>query len=152
LHQRADEFRASLSSILSRKTTFISRFVETLVAEVRQVYVDLNQHIVHWLSEALSPLHHQNQYQKQLLEQHMLRLAELQGGHNSLTQQVESFQTNIYQMQAALHQLEPIYKQVLKSPLGETVEDKLSEPEQTKKNETKSKIVDLASKRSPRAG
>ena len=152
LHQRADEFRASLSSILSRKTTFISRFVETLVAEVRQVYVDLNQHIVHWLSEALSPLHHQNQYQKQLLEQHMLRLAELQGGHNSLTQQVESLQTNIYQMQAALHQLEPIYKQVLKSPLGETIEDKLSEPEQAKKIEAKSKVVDLASKRSPRAG
>lgn len=152
LHQRANEFRASLSSILSRKTTFISRFVDTLVAEVRQIYVDLNQHIVHWLSEALSPLHHQNQYQKQMLEQHMLRLAELQGGHNSLTQQLESLQTNIYQMQAALHQLEPIYKQVLKSPLGETVENKLSEPEQPKKNEAKSKVINLASKRSPRAG
>lgn len=151
LHQRADEFRASLSSFLSRKSTFISRFINSLVTEVRHVYVEINQHIVHWLGEALTPLHHQNQYQKQLLEQHMLRLAELQGGHNSLAQQVESLQTNIYQMQAALHQLEPVYKQVLKSPLGESVEDNLTDMEIKKIPEPAAKVVNLASKRSPRA-
>lgn len=129
LNHNANEFRASLANFLSRKNTFISRFINSLVNEVRQVYIDINQHIIHWLSEALAPLHHQNQYQKQLLEQHMLRLAELQGNNNSWTQQVEGLQTNIYQMQSALQQLEPLYKQVLRSPLGESVEDGREVPE-----------------------
>lgn len=128
LQSHANEFRASLANFLSRKNTFISRFISSLVSEVRQIYIDINQHIIHWLGEALTPLHHQNQYQKQMLEQHMLRLAELQGSNNSWAQQVESLQTNIYQMQSALQQLEPLYKQVLKSPLEDSLND-LSQPE-----------------------
>jgi len=150
LHSHANEFRASLANFLSRKNTFISRFISSLVNEVRQIYIDINQHIIHWLGEALTPLHHQNQYQKQLLEQHMLRLAQLQGSNNSWAQQVESLQTNIYQMQSALQQLEPLYKQVLKSPLEESVEDNLI-PSQPNKTPVKTaQVVDLSTKRSPR--
>ena len=127
LHNHANDFRASLSNLLSSKSTFISRFISSLVNEVRQVYVDINQHIVYWLREALAPLHHHNQYQKHLLEQHMLRLAQLQGTKNTLAQQVESLQTNYYQMQAALQQLEPLYHQVIKSPMQDRIEDRLVE-------------------------
>jgi hypothetical protein len=149
LHSHANEFRGSLANVLSRKNTFISRFITSLVNEVRQIYIDINQHIIYWLGEALTPLHHQNQYQKQLLEQHMLRLAQLQGSNNSWAQQVESLQTNIYQMQSALQQLEPLYKQVLKSPLEDSVEDNLI-PNQPKAPVKTAQVVDLSTKRSPR--
>lgn len=152
LHQKANEFRASLANIFLRhKNTFITRFINSLVNEVRQVYIELNQHIVHWLSEALAPLHHQNQYQKQLLEQHMLRLAELQGSNNSWTQQVESLQTNIYQMQSALQDLEPLYRQVLKSPLEESIENNLIANKTGEAPVKTAQVVDLSTKRSPRS-
>lgn len=149
LHTHANDFRGSLSNFLSSKSTFISRFISSLVNEVRQVYVDINQHIVYWLREALAPLHHHNQYQKNLLEQHMLRLAQLQGNKNTLAQQVESLQLNYYQMQTALQQLEPLYKQVVRSPMHEQIEDKLVEETVSVPVKT-AEVVDLSSKRVPR--
>jgi GTPase SAR1 family protein len=147
LHNHANDFRGALSNFLSSKSTFISRFISSLVNEVRQVYVDINQHIIYWLREALAPLHHNNHYQKHLLEQHMLRLAQLQGTKNTLAQQVESLQTNYYQMQVALQQLEPLYQQVIKSPMQDKIEDNLLvEPLPIKTAE----VVDLSSKRVPR--
>ncbi len=150
LNNQANEFRGSLANFLSRKNTFISRFISSLVNQVRQIYIEINQHIVHWLGEALAPLHHRNQYQKQLLEQHMLRLAQLQGNKNSWVQQIEGLQTNIYQMQAALQQLEPVYHQVLKAPLNESVEDNLTVHPTNKVQTKTAQIVNLSSKRLPR--
>lgn len=117
LHQRADDFRKSLSTVLTHKGALISRFINTLVQEVRAVYVELNQHINHWLQEALAPLLHQNQYQKQLLEHHMLRLTQLQTQRNSHSEQLHSLQTNLYQLQSALASIEPLYRELLAEPL-----------------------------------
>ncbi|WP_323813384.1 dynamin-like GTPase family protein [Cellvibrio sp. NN19] len=117
LHARADDFRKSLSTVFTHKGALISRFINTLVQEVRSVYADLNQHITHWLQEALAPLFHQNQYQKQLLEHHMLRLTQLQTQRNSHAEQVEVLQRNIYQLQTALGKIEPLYKELMTAPL-----------------------------------
>lgn len=117
LHTRADDFRKSLSAVFTHKGALISRFINTLVQEVRAVYIDLNQHINHWMQEALAPLFHHNQYQKQLLEHHMLRLTQLQTQRNSHSEQLEALQTNIYQLQTALGNIEPLYKELLTTPL-----------------------------------
>jgi len=117
LHSRADDFRKSLATVFTHKGALISRFINTLVQEVRTVYADLNLHITHWLQEALAPLFHHNQYQKQLLEHHMLRLTQLQTQRNSHAEQLESLQTNIYQLQTALGNIEPLYKELLTTPL-----------------------------------
>jgi hypothetical protein len=121
LHTRADDFRLSLNSLLTSKSTLISRFINTLVQEVRNTYKDINRAIEHWLQEALSPLFHNNQYQKQLVEQHMLRLTQMQNQRNTHAEKVEGLQTNIYQLQSALAQLEPLYKEVMNSPLNTAV-------------------------------
>lgn len=118
LHTRADDFRLSLNSVLASKSIFISRFINTLVQEVRSTYEDLNRAVDHWLAEALAPLFQHNQYQKQLLEHHMVRLAQLQNQRNSHAEQLESLQTNIYQLQSALTQLEPLYEETLYKPLA----------------------------------
>jgi archaellum component FlaC len=117
LHARADDFRMSINSVLASKSIFISRFINTLVQEVRTTYQDLNRVVEHWLQEALTPLFHHNQYQKQLLEHHMLRLTQLQNQRNSYAEQLEGLQTNIYQLQSALSQLEPLYQDIISTPL-----------------------------------
>jgi hypothetical protein len=69
------------------------------------------------LQEALAPLFNQNQYQRQLLEHHVLRLTQLQTQRNSHTEQLEVLQTNIYQLQTALGNIEPLYRELLTTPL-----------------------------------
>jgi hypothetical protein len=117
LHHRADDFRKSLSTLLTHKSAFINRFINTLVQEVRAVYIDLNQHIQQWMQEALGPLFHQNHYQKQLLGHHMLRLTQLQSQRNSHADQMEALKTNLYQLQTALGNIEPLYQDILHSTL-----------------------------------
>jgi hypothetical protein len=126
LHKRADDFRFSLNTLLTRKGALINRFINTLVQEVRNTYQDLNEHINQWLQEALAPLIHNNQYQKQLLETHMLRLTQLQSQRNTHAEQIESLQTNIYQLQSALGSLEPLYQEIISAPLVEDASEKLA--------------------------
>jgi hypothetical protein len=141
LHIRADEFRKSLSTVLTHKGALISRFINTLVQEVRAVYIDLNLHINHWLQEALAPLFHHNQYQKQLLEHHMLRLTQLQTQRNSHGQQLEVLQTNIYQLQTALGNIEPLYKELLMTPLEP---EPMADPEQRDSTEARAQVVSIS--------
>ncbi len=117
LQQRAELFRGSLSNLLLHRRALIGRFINTLVQEVRHVYSDINEHAQQWVAEALTPLFHNNHYQKQLLEQQMLRLTQLQGQRNDWHQQLESLQTDIYQLQTALDGIEPLYRDLLTNPL-----------------------------------
>lgn len=126
LHKRADDFRFSLNTLLTRKGALINRFINTLVQEVRNTYQDLNDHINQWLQEALAPLIHNNQYQKQLLENHMLRLTQLQSQRNTHAEQIESLQTNIYNLQAALSSLEPLYQEIISAPLVNNASENLA--------------------------
>jgi len=126
LHKRADDFRFSLNTLLTRKGALINRFINTLVQEVRNTYQDLNNHINQWLQEALAPLLQNNQYQKQLLETHMLRLTQLQTQRNTHAEQIESLQTNVYQLQSALGALDPLYQEIISAPLVEDASEKLA--------------------------
>lgn len=141
LHIRADEFRKSLSTVLTHKGALISRFINTLVQEVRAVYIDLNLHIHHWLQEALAPLFHHNQYQKQLLEHHMLRMTQLQTQRNSHGQQLEVLQTNIYQLQTALANIEPLYKELLMAPLES---EPMADREQIESTAARAQVVSIS--------
>jgi Dynamin family len=118
LNNRSQEFRKSLTNLFIHKGALISRFIETLVQEVRNVYADLNDHIDHWLKEALAPLIHQNQYQKQLLEHHMLRLTQLQDKRNTQTEQLKSLHEALTQLKTMLKGIEPLYAELLAAPLG----------------------------------
>jgi hypothetical protein len=122
LSKRADDFKFSLKTLLTRKNALINRFISTLIQEVRYTYRDLNEHIEQWLQEALLPLMQDNNYQKQLLEQHMMRLTQMQSQRNGHLDQIEELQTNIYQLNTALTALEPLYQETINAPLDEPLE------------------------------
>jgi hypothetical protein len=118
LHKRADDFRYSFKALSTFKNVLIDRFVSTLVQEVRNTYQDLNEHINQWLAEALAPLIHHNQHQKQLTEAHMLRLTQLQMQRTGHSEQIANLQANLLQLRAALSALEPLYQEVISAPLA----------------------------------
>lgn len=112
LHQQADQFRASLNNLLSLKGVLIQRFIGTLVQEVRDIWETFNKAVETWLSQALAPLFHHNQYQKQMLEHHMLRLTRMRTQQQSYTEQLHSLRGNVEQLQLALEQLQPLYLEI----------------------------------------
>lgn len=111
LQVRAEQFRSSLNSVLTAKQVLINRFIATLVQEVRHHYLQLNEQIDQWLGDALTPLVQSNQYQKQLLEHHMLRLTRLQAAQDNQRDQLSNLQDNLRTLEAALSELEPLCKQ-----------------------------------------
>jgi len=111
LHHQADQFRASLDSLLSLKGPLIQRFVSTLVQEARTLWHQLYNIIDHWLKQALVPLFQRNQYQRQLLEHHMLRLTRMRREQQDQAQQVSTLRDNIDQMERALADLQAVREQ-----------------------------------------
>lgn len=116
LQSKAHHFSGSLNSLFSTKQVLIKRFTSTLVKETRTCYQDIHQAIDMWLDEALTPLFQHNQYQKQLLEHHMLNLAQLQHSRSSRTEQLQELEQHIEHLQHARDALEPMYHEVISEP------------------------------------
>lgn len=105
LQRQSQQFRLSLETLFVSKKAYIERFIHSLVREVRNLYTDLDDEISHWVMEALSPLTHQNLYQKQLLERHMLRLANVSNESKNIGTQLEELRKNIRLQEKALEEL-----------------------------------------------
>jgi len=111
LHRRADHFRASLGSLLRFKSDLIQRFIDTLVSEAETLWQELNQGLEDWLQQALVPLLQHNQYQRQLLEHHMLRLTRMRHQQQGHREQLQALKANIRHMREALDELEPLCRE-----------------------------------------
>lgn len=86
LQAQAQQFCRSLGNIFNSKQRVISRFINTLVQEVRAMNIDLQAAIDHWDKEALAPLLHEAQSQKRLLDEQMVQLTQLTQQLNSQPQ------------------------------------------------------------------
>src|SRR5690554_3741448 len=116
LQLNADHFRRSLNSVLTSKKVLIKRFVGTLVKEVKALFDDLQQSVEQWLAEALTPLSHHNQYQKQLLEHHMLRLGELRNKNQSRAEKLHTLEKSLEVLNAARTDLAPLFTEITTAP------------------------------------
>lgn len=111
LSLRANRFRSSIDTLLVSKSTVLSRFLNTLVRETREIYADINTAINNWIKEALAPLTQHSLYQKQLLEHHMLRLSKINSENQSHEQQLRELRSNIARYEQALQSLDIILKE-----------------------------------------
>lgn len=85
LHYKAEQFRLNLKTLLTEKSQLGRRFLATLVQEAISLQERLRLDTLLWANEALTPLIQHNLEQKQLLENHILRLKTLtQSAHSSL--------------------------------------------------------------------
>lgn len=112
LKHQANQFRLSLDTLFASKSKVIDRFVQSLVREVRALYNALEEDVTHWVSQALTPLTHHNLYQKQLLERHMMRLANLNNENRGADSQLQELRSNIISQEQALKKLSEIVKQI----------------------------------------
>lgn len=137
LKQQANQFRLSLDTLFVSKNKVIERFVHTLVREVRSLYLDLENDVRRWTEEALSPLLHYNLYQKQLLERHMMQLANLNNNGRSVENQINSLRTSLAVQEQALKRLDEIASSI-NTPRARNSDD--------------GKVISLDSRRSEQVG
>lgn len=84
LHAKADQFRLNVKTLLSGQNQLSRRFLSTLVQEAIDQQAHLRSATLFWVNEALTPLIQHTLEQKQLLENHILRLKVLaQSAHNT---------------------------------------------------------------------
>lgn len=119
LKYQANQFRLSLDTLFASKSKVIERFVQILVSEVRSLYSTLEDDVDHWVKEALTPLTHHNLYQKQLLERHMMRLANLSNENRGIDDQLLELKNNVVVQEQALQSLRDIIEKLGQStPYG----------------------------------
>ncbi|MGI1679336.1 MAG: dynamin family protein [Cellvibrionaceae bacterium] len=124
LKYQANQFRLSLDTLFASKSKVIERFVQILVSEVRSLYSTLEEDVNHWVKEALTPLTHHNLYQKQLLERHMMRLANLSNENRGIDDQLQELKNNITVQEQALTSLGGIIEKLsVSTPYGKTKAD-----------------------------
>ncbi len=112
LQSQTNTLKLSLNTLFASKQTIIARFIQSLVREVRNLYVSLNEEVNHWVMEALTPLTHHNLYQKQLLERHMLSLTNLTNDNRGAGEQIQQLQQNLKHQEGALTELEYILRYI----------------------------------------
>ncbi len=83
LRSKADQFRLNVKTLLTEQSQLSRRFFATLVQEAITQHERLRHDTILWAHEALTPLIQHNLEQKQLLENHILRLKTLaQSAHS----------------------------------------------------------------------
>lgn len=108
LEASAERLRHSFNSVMAPKKTLINRFVATLVKEVKELFYSLQMSIYHWLEDALTPLIHHNQHQKQLLEHQMMRLGEMRSKTLGHGEQLSALEKSLSKLTHARDELEPL--------------------------------------------
>ncbi len=84
LRTKADGFRRNIKTLLTEQYQLSRRFFSTLVQEAISQHERIRHDTLIWSNNALTPLIQQNLEQKQLLENHILRLKSLaQSAHSS---------------------------------------------------------------------
>ncbi|TQV69624.1 hypothetical protein FKG94_22785 [Exilibacterium tricleocarpae] len=94
----------------------VGRFIDCLIAQLQDLYSDLQHKITAWACVSLARHHHYTQLQKQLLERHMVLLISLSQTKPTLPQQLQRMRTEIADQEAALFTLDKILDEVNSLP------------------------------------
>ena len=116
LHRQAAQLRRSPQLLLARRNSLTERFLATLASEVGRLYSQLISATDGWLDQALEPLKQHAQYQKHLLNRHMIKLTELKQKTQSKRTDLRALEEEILRNDSALGALEELLRQSAPTP------------------------------------
>ncbi len=119
LKLQAEQFQLSVKPLFNNRKRLSARFLNSLIQESRQLNLALSADIDNWIKQALAPVSHHTQHQKQLLEQHMVQLANLKQEHDankSRRDRLQQLRAHIARHEDALFSLDGILKDVQVTP------------------------------------
>ncbi|WP_105102736.1 dynamin family protein [Microbulbifer pacificus] len=116
LHRQAAQLRRSPQLLLARRNRLTERFVATLANEVGRVYSQMISAVDGWLEQVLEPLKQHVQYQKHLLNRHLIKLTELKQKTQSKRTDLRALEEELLRNHSALGGLEDLLKQTQSPP------------------------------------
>lgn len=108
LRAHSKQYSLGLGNLLTSKQSLMTRFLGTIAQETRNLIAELRNDIDSWLKDALAPLNHRNLYQKKLLDEQLLQLANLNLQSSGQQEQVAALKTQIATLETALMDLDTI--------------------------------------------
>lgn len=110
LKRQADDFHHTMNIRAVKKEILVTRFIYILIEQIKALYSEVNQDILHWQDESLALLNHCIQYNKQLLEKQMLLLVNLSHEKDiNLEKGLHELRSEIVNQEAALFDLDKIF-------------------------------------------
>ncbi|GAA5524291.1 hypothetical protein Maes01_00846 [Microbulbifer aestuariivivens] len=116
LHRQAAQLRRSPQLLLARRNRLTERFMATLASEVGRLYSQLISAADGWLDQALEPIKQHVQYQKHLLNRHLIKLTELKQKTQSKRTDLRALEEEILRNDTALAGLEELLRQNAPAP------------------------------------
>ncbi|MFS1525058.1 dynamin family protein [Microbulbifer sp. 2304DJ12-6] len=116
LHRQAAQLRRSPQLLLARRNRLSERFLATLACEVRRLYQEMSTAAEDWLERALDPLRQHAQYQKHLLNRHLIKLTELKQKSRSRRTDLRSLEDEVLRNDGALSALEALLHHSASTP------------------------------------
>ncbi|MFI2810874.1 MULTISPECIES: dynamin family protein [Microbulbifer] len=116
LHRQAAQLRRSPQLLLARRNRLTERFLATLASEVGRLYSQLISAADGWLDQALEPLKQHAQYQKHLLNRHLIKLTELKQKTQSKRTDLRALESEVVRNDSALASLEELLRRSAPSP------------------------------------
>ncbi|MBB5211941.1 dynamin family protein [Microbulbifer hydrolyticus] len=116
LHRQAAQLRRSPQLLLARRNRLTERFVATLANEVGRMYSQMISAVDGWLDSVLEPLRQHVQYQKHLLNRHLIKLTELKQKTQSKRTDLRALEEELVRNHNALGGLEDLLKQTQAAP------------------------------------
>ncbi|MFD1217541.1 dynamin family protein [Microbulbifer celer] len=116
LHRQAAQLRRSPQLLLARRNRLTERFVATLANEVGRLYSQMISAADGWLDQVLEPLKQHVQYQKLLLNRHLIKLTELKQKTQSKRTDLRALEEELVRNHNALGALEDLLKQTGSAP------------------------------------
>ncbi|WGL15130.1 dynamin family protein [Microbulbifer bruguierae] len=116
LYRQAAQLRRSPQLLLARRNRLTERFVATLANEVGRMYSQMISSVDGWLDQVLEPLKQHVQYQKHLLNRHLIKLTELKQKTQNKRTDLRTLEEELVRNHGALSALEDLLRQTQATP------------------------------------
>jgi hypothetical protein len=106
LRTKAGSFRRNLRKLLTEQKATSKRFLSTIVNEGSTIYRLYGKVARTWLNDVLLPLFNNAQEQKNLLDEHILKLRHLSKNNGNVEQRAEEMETMLEEFEEQIKQLD----------------------------------------------
>lgn len=110
LRTKSGSFRRNLRKLLTEQKATSKRFLSTIVSEGSSIYRQFEKSGREWLNNVLMPLFQNAQEQKQLLDDHVLKLRTLSNADDNAGDRIEQMETMLQDVEDQLSEVEDMIK------------------------------------------
>lgn len=112
LYQEADAFRRSPTLTITAQSIVVKRFYNVLALRGREIFQQIAEALIEWLTHALDPLVEQIQEHKDMMEKRLVNLQKIGRSKNTLQARIEDLEGQYVDLARQLTTLRNMYNSI----------------------------------------